>query len=545
MRILLKLGAVLGIALGAVLVISLALFLLLREPPTASSGASEADAPADGMPAQDTGGAAFSAPATSGGEAPRALRAGEPGETGCRIHVADSRGAALAGVPLGVTWNDPQAEEDPWVSGLTDADGRAFVACPAGPCSVAANLKPDLAAFGSGWQDLVVPPGGAADVRLVLLDANARLTAFVHDEKGVALEGVTLTVGGVGLTSENRKPRATDAAGLATWDRMVAGPRSLQIQKAPERIHVPSDLHPRVELGSAASASIDIGLPSKARLNVDLSDPALAAQLEEISIASANPARKSWPFKEPLVSWQLAPGDWTVATRWKEDCAQWAEPQTLTLAPGEVRTITPKLLDGVASLSGRILDRRGVPVALAGVHVNVMRPASATGPAGNSVLTEKIARSDADGVWHLVGLPAGQVFVYLELRAAKQRYLADDIAPSRSLELTAGPRELPEFLVEPGIALKVHLSEEWLAKAKSKDVEVEAAFGPDASDKAARRRRLSRKDDVFVLDHGAIDAYALRITDRTGKTLATATGTIDPATAEGATVDVSPAFTSP
>lgn len=531
------------LTLGALLVIAVALVVLLREPPAAVPGASEPGVPVAGQSPQDAGEAAYAAPAAGAGEAPRALQTSEAGTTGCRVRVVDSRGAALAGLSVDVTWKDPQAEEDPWRWAETDADGRVFLACPAGPCSVQVNMKPQLAALGSGWQDLVVPPGGTADVELVLADASARLAAFVHDEKGAAVEGVKLTVNGLGGTQETRQPRTTDAAGLATWDGLVAGSWNLRVEKAPERVDVPRDLHPRVEVGPAASASIDILLPRKATLNVDLSDPALAAQLEEIIIANAKPARRSRPFKEPLVSWQLPVGDWTVITQWKPDCPQWAEPQKVTLAPGEVRTIVPKLVDGVATLSGRIFDRRGLPVVLAGVHVNVSLQPSATEPF--RALTEKIARTDENGVWSLVGLPAGSAFVYLELRASKQRYLADDMEPARRLELTPGPRELPEFLVDPGIALRVQLPETWLAKARANEINVEAAFGPKAAEKTARRRRLSQKGDAFVFDHGAIDAYALRILDKQGQTLATATCTVDPSTAEGATVDVTPSFTSP
>lgn len=303
--------------------------------------------------------------------------------------VVDRSGKPVAGATVSATGDSMQAD---------DAGRFELTGLEPGPCQVSAST----ATQGSAVQQLQLARGGRAEIRLVV--AESRIAGRVTNPRGEPQAEIRVRATGTGGAHD--ADVLTDAAGRFDLGGLTLGDYQLvaerdddRSQRREPRIAHTGDLRVALVVADAATVTGRVVLDGEPVDYFGLmvtDDPRPWSGYWSPDVVRAPDGRFSVAH--------LPPGQWSIAIVgpiFQRMIIDLDVPEGRTLDLGDIA------VERGRSISGRVRDERGAPVAGALVTVSTEREPNRDGLLGPATIGMRTARSDADGNYRVDGIDPG------------------------------------------------------------------------------------------------------------------------------------------
>ncbi len=407
-----------ALALLAILSVGLALHALTRgtAPKPALEHAFPDVSPADGIPSELVGGE---------GVAIRGRMEVEPHadsrdelEQGFVVRVIDQDGDPLSNVVVSgfLLLNDEVFHHQ---SMITDVDGTSWVPAPEpGEWILRANGQSQQPGYSLNGSSHHLAAGEVKRLDLELQRLSASLTVLVQDERGVPVEGVEVHVAG------SRPDQRTDVLGRATFPQLWPRATSVSLTDNKDlRCAIPADNRQQVDLAPENASLVIFDLKSRPTLTLHL-DPAGSTRLPELQVFTVTlhslgkEYRSGWKMThvrtgEPTIIRDLAPGEYRVTCDARCDEPCFVRERIIELHPGTDHEHTVRLEPAKGVVSGRLVDRDGLPVSPASVSIYADPSAD---PRVELVPSRKGMGVDENGEFTFLGVPDVPLRLFVDVR---------------------------------------------------------------------------------------------------------------------------------
>ena len=352
-------------------------------------------------------------------------------EQGFLVRVTDQDGEPLSGfVVSGFLLDGGEIFHAHEVE--TNEDGMATLPAPeSGEWIVKANsqqVRPDYSRSGIRYD---LQEGEVNRIDLVLQLLSASLSVLVQDERGVPVEGVEVQVSG------SRTERRTDALGRTTFPQLW--PRDTSVSLTDEedlRCAIPIGNRRQVDLAAKNTTYVVFELKSRPLLTLHL-DPGGSTRPPELQVLGVTlnslgkEFRGGWKSAhvragEPTIVRDLAPGRYRITCDARCDEPWFVREQIVELEPGTSHVHTIRLEPAEGVVSGRLIDRDGLPVNPASVSIFADPTAN---PQTDLVPSRKSMGVNENGEFTFLGVPDVPFRLFVDVR----RYSAKGSAISRPL----------------------------------------------------------------------------------------------------------------
>jgi protocatechuate 3,4-dioxygenase beta subunit len=315
--------------------------------------------------------------------------------TGVIVRVA--RGATVSGVVVDASGKPVAGASVSATGGSTQTDGAGrfeLTGLEAGPCELSATTPTQ----GSEVHPLQLPKGGRVEARLVLVDTH--ITGSVKTSRGEPVAGVSIRATRVQRGASGSA--TTNDRGEFDLGDIPPGDYELTAVRDGDR-----EEHPRTRGAHSGDRGVELVLPDRAtiagRVVLD------GKPVDYFGVAFTDDPGGSYPTPDVVRApdgrfseTHLQPGTWSV---------QIVGPAFVRKTIGDVRVTEGQVTDlgditveRGRSLSGRVRDERGLPVA--GALVTLGKGHDPNDDATLSQLSRgaRTARSDADGNYRIDGI---------------------------------------------------------------------------------------------------------------------------------------------
>lgn len=372
------------------------------------------------------------------------------------------------GEPVADVYVRAGTETPPWLGdqGRTGSDGRVRLDCPPARYILTVNRRSESNGThgGAAFRDVQVE-GEPVDIVAVIARNTAGVRLVARDGLGAPVVGLLVEARG---PMPDPEPQRTDDRGEVTWSKLTPGPWRFSDASDDPTLSLRGQSDARVDLVADTVTTAEWTFERRAQVIVDLRAVPFLAELDGL-LLDRTMLRPPWPDE---VSWLVPPGTNTLWPRWSTDSASYSEPIEFVVAEGEVRRIPLVVETGALSVSGRVVDTRGLPIE--GVPVSASIGEWNADRSVRRELAGKKVTTDASGAWSLRGLPRGELSALVQCRYVDGRHLDEAVRLGPNTTPEEAHIDFGDIVVTPAVRLVCELSESWLAHLRdNKQAELE------------------------------------------------------------------------